>query len=1145
MLNHKIIKIAKFLFIAQKINDIKNRIKQDLIARQYGKNIKQNKLNLFEQKLKQKSEQKYQQFNNLVTKTLGDVSIVVNKYLQKNSPQTLWFYNRYLKQNKHIQDIIDFNGNENQNGSLVGILKKLSEYQKYDKTTKKQLRQGIKNNIGRLIVPPKFDVTINSEKQYDFNSLIQLMNEKNKKQVPSNSQLVFDAPKTIPQIKIPGISSYKVYKAMGNNKKHFQQLHNIDGLGTKNENARNVHEQYQKYYASWCVVTGTVNWGNYLCKKYNYYYYITKSDNTPYILMNFGYDSDAQIKDINDSAFSNYDQQIFNIIDYLAKKDNFNPTDATNDYSGYIAIKKVKQKELDVQTLQLIQQFHNYKAYSENGKPYNRTVFIYKDNEPCFVINNDNILKTNNKQKITQPELVDMLILLNKQTILLNLIRKGIISNQNEDILDKIINNFIQEAPGYIINLVNENKIQINDKLIKKMLTNENYSHLSNFIIDKKITDEKLISDIVKKILNSEGQQRCIVSLMQHNVLPMKFYNKAIQYCIKSKRHQVCLRILQKNLYTKNNLPELILACLYEVSFSDLNLYINNDNQVANKILQKLLDGNTKKSDKGNKHFVINEIINDYEITEENLDKYSKIITKTNNKQLLRYTLTNTKSKKLKEKLKNILEQNGDDILSLSFFVKSGEIVGQQKDKIVEKLIDKKMFGVLTVLIISEKITDQNTILYIINKLIKNKDAQNLHKIINSSLFAKLNNESKEKIIKLSIQNIIDKTNYICDLYLNETIPVEIGYKFLKYISDSIYRVKIPKKYFTEKFVQQLAKLNNSELAMETITKQMLPAKKLIIILDIMYNKNEQFKNELITSMTRYNFRPTKPYRITFYQWVIEHDFKQAIEMYHYIQDEFKPTIIQKIIDNNDITNIENIINNNYSLAEISLKTDQIYNKFKNKLNTDTLIKLTNYLNRENKSQLIHKIIETKNLDNINHLLNRLHSNKQNYQFFAEIIQSLPMQIFENIKLYNIGENQQLDSLVTNKILNECKNSKTLAKALVNKLHYQFNKQLLKTIIDYLLDLINTKTDFTNAINEFGIHQDQIVKEMLKENKDKTIGFLIETLEPNEFAQFIKTNSFTFYNFAIMETIKQKNESYFNQLVQLKNNDTKLRQYLH
>jgi hypothetical protein len=58
----------------------------------------------------------------------------------------------------------------------------------------------------------------------------------------------------------------------------------------------------------------------------------------------------------------------------------------------------------------------------------------------------------------------------------------------------------------------------------------------------------------------------------------MKFYNKAIQYCIKSEKHYACLRILQKNLYTKNNLPELILACLYEVSFSDLNLYINKDN---------------------------------------------------------------------------------------------------------------------------------------------------------------------------------------------------------------------------------------------------------------------------------------------------------------------------------------------------------------------------------------------------------------------------------------------------------------------------------------------------------------------------------------------------------------------------------------
>mgnify|MGYP003302384593 CR=1 FL=1 len=40
---------------------------------------------------------------------------------------------------------------------------------------------------------------------------------------------------------------------------------------------------------------------------------------------------------------------------------------------------------------------------------------------------------------------------------------------------------------------------------VDSLLTNENYSHLSSFIIDKKITDEKLISDIVKKILNSEG----------------------------------------------------------------------------------------------------------------------------------------------------------------------------------------------------------------------------------------------------------------------------------------------------------------------------------------------------------------------------------------------------------------------------------------------------------------------------------------------------------------------------------------------------------------------------------------------------------------------------------------------------------------
>jgi hypothetical protein len=56
----------------------------------------------------------------------------------------------------------------------------------------------------------------------------------------------------------------------------------------------------------WCVVTGTMGWGNYTNSKFPFYVYVTDKKNIPFMLFNFGYNGNSQIKDIHDHSFRKY-----------------------------------------------------------------------------------------------------------------------------------------------------------------------------------------------------------------------------------------------------------------------------------------------------------------------------------------------------------------------------------------------------------------------------------------------------------------------------------------------------------------------------------------------------------------------------------------------------------------------------------------------------------------------------------------------------------------------------------------------------------------------------------------------------------------------------------------------------------------------
>lgn len=440
--------------------------------------------------------------------------------IQKQSFNFPWFVHRFIQQNKHYQDIQD-------------LLKVTKAYSKLNK----ELRT--------------FD--FNDNKSFsDFYKFMQKYLNKNAKnnqfKKPSYCKLIHSD------------SKYNYYYADANDEKCYQDLHQCN---TKADG----HQ-----YAMWCVVTGTVKWGRYTDAQFPFYIYVTDKKNTPYMLFNFGYDYDAQIKDIHDNAFSKYTQQITKSINTIAEKYNFNleddriegdytllteisdlyksktiqniiehykPTVKNNKYAKYQGKSNIEYI-VDLQSKQLAYIFHNEDQMNFNNHSFNdqylwklllksddvyNSTFILKrgditqktmDFALTWFFKNDQdqpvkeLLKDKKIKEIDKNQ-IDLLMNFESYKVLALLINNNfinIIQNQN------ILNAFYTQprAVQGLTQLIKNDIIKWNDDLLQLFVKIEKFFLLVRLIKNKKINfNEKILNVLIKN--NRALQLRDIIQL--------------------------------------------------------------------------------------------------------------------------------------------------------------------------------------------------------------------------------------------------------------------------------------------------------------------------------------------------------------------------------------------------------------------------------------------------------------------------------------------------------------------------------------------------------------------------------------------------------------------------------------------------------
>ena len=192
------------------------------------------------------------QFNKLVEYLVKDSQkskqqcIIKVQQIQKQSFDFVWFTKRFIQQKKHYQDI-------------EPLLKTQQAYKKLNK----ELRTFQFNDNNTFS---------------DFNNFMESYLNKNVK----NQE--FNAPTYCKLIHSDG--KYNYYYADANDTKCYEDLHECN---TKKDGQQ---------YAMWCVVNGTMDWGDYIDSQFPFYVYVTYKNNIPVMLFNFGYDQDCQIKNI-------------------------------------------------------------------------------------------------------------------------------------------------------------------------------------------------------------------------------------------------------------------------------------------------------------------------------------------------------------------------------------------------------------------------------------------------------------------------------------------------------------------------------------------------------------------------------------------------------------------------------------------------------------------------------------------------------------------------------------------------------------------------------------------------------------------------------------------------------------------------------
>lgn len=1061
----KFIKIARILFIAQKVNDIKPYVKLDLIVRQYGKKLKQGKLQQYEKIMQQKYPEKFKKYNDLVNITIGNISIVVNKYLQKNSPQTLWFYHQYIKQQKHIQDILNIDGSQNVNGSLVKILKYLSTYQQYNKTIKKQLRQGLKNQDGNFIIQPQFDVALNDK--YSFQNLVDIMQKKQQKKQQQKKQQQqkqqFKAPKFLEQINIPGVSSYKVYKAMGNNRKHFRELHDIDGLGEKKSSARSVQDQFQKYYASWCVVTGSQPWGSYLQSPWNYYYYVTKADNTPYVLMNFGTSSDAQIKNISDLSFNNYDQQMFDLMDYLCEKDNFEPQKGSSDYKAFVKIKKIKNNQVNLNDLNIVAQHGNLQALKQNS---DSDLYIYQKNgqqrKPKYLIVQDTILKLS-KDSLSNIDLVYLLKDLNKYECMYNLVYKGIISNQNGQIYQTLLNFLLQNKPHYIDFLLTQKKLQFNQRFIDQLLIGEQFYSIVDFIIKGYITDEKNIDYVTKKILQKDNLHKLLYTLLSKHKLPMKYYNKTMKIIVEKKDY--AYNCLYQHLQTQQWRDKLVLAaisndekyvkqCLPYVNQNIVNNYIKIIIHHEHSLLQQVNYLVSKFDNIEDKNIIA--LVLKYQ---NNLHDFSDFIgnDKMNPKYLqLIYNYVKSKNK----------------VKLLSCFTWKGKQKAEDQQNIIDSLIEKRQYDLLVGLMITDKIKDKNKCELIIEKIIKVKRAYPLYRILQS----KYKQIMRKDLLLKSIKIILDKYNankqsLLRTLFIEEIIPFDYGHLFLDYfkkfsINYWVIDQRWNKKYFTLQFIDKMIQFTDSFTLDTAIKYNRINPKYIPHIMDVCWDK-QNYRKELLSFLDSYSTRNEyrMPYRQKIFEWLYQNHYEYLIDKFNRVQDKFKPFVLRKLLQQSDEIIFQFVKEHNWYLGQ--KKSNQIYERFKNSNNWKYMIYIFRKLSEENKIDLMKKIFINGDLQNIDSFFSQIYNysmSQKQENTIVELINTIPIQKLTSEQF--LSSNNKLNSIIIHRIINEQTNAKKLYQFYNENKSWCLGKEQENLLNAKLIELCKNKQQLKGVLQK-------------------------------------------------------------------------------
>lgn len=425
--------------------------------------------------------------------------------IQKQSFNFPWFVHRFIQQKKHYQDVQD-------------LLKVTKAYSKLNK----ELR------------------TFKFEDNKSFSDFYKFMQKYLNKNAKNNQ---FKKPSYCKLIHSDG--KYNYYYADAKDEKCYQDLHQCN---TKADG----HQ-----YAMWCVVTGTVSWGRYTDAEFPFYIYVTDKKNTPYMLFNFGYDYDAQIKDIHDNAFCKYTQQITKSINTIAEKYNFNLEDdriegdytllteisdlyktktiqniieyfkstvKNNKYAKYQGKSNIDYV-IDLQSKQLAYIFHNEDQMNFNNHSFNDQYLwklLLKSDDiynACFILKRGDItqktmdfaltwffkndqdqpikeLLKDKKIKEIDKNQIDLLMNFESYKVLALLINNNfinIIQNQN------ILNAFYTQprAVQGLTQLIENDVIKWNDDLLQLFVKTEKFFLLVRLIKDKKIQFSYKILDVL------------------------------------------------------------------------------------------------------------------------------------------------------------------------------------------------------------------------------------------------------------------------------------------------------------------------------------------------------------------------------------------------------------------------------------------------------------------------------------------------------------------------------------------------------------------------------------------------------------------------------------------------------------------------